>query len=653
MRAAGNPAPLRRPFAAHPHDSANGTAGGVSNEIDGEGADRLTQSLPPQGDAVVRATRSQALRLLPLGFMTVTAAVTYAIIVWTLPRGFDWTDEAFVDSMIASNRIAIGEPWGFQHLLNPLYVLTGESVLALRVLRLGGYVLLSVALVVCARAILHRIGIAIGRSSWLFIFVLAQVGTFTAWSYPPRYLSQNELSSWFSQVGIALALLSLAWGVSGEAGQRATRALWAIWVGLGAVAALLVFTKVTSGAVFAVVLAAVLLVPNPQLRRWTRTTAAGAGAAAVLLMLWVSDYPVGSYVHGALSLFLNPSAQAAFDHPISAIVVLYRHSLLATGSTLLPVLLLFTLTIASLRRATAQDGSRDAHRLAWVFGAFLLFALLALPKASVWDYLGALVVFSGLAGVVGLALHGGEGAALHGSTAHRVLSVAAGGLAVVSAPLVSTVGTNNSLTGQFLFAATLWAVVLGVALVLISERAAALRGGAQVLPALIGCAVLLMGAQAVKTSADAPYRTTSLWSQNTPTSAPAFRGILLTKADAEWMNWMSSAGDSMHAAGVPAIAISSPGALYAFNQSGYANPRVDYRLPVSVASIESACKTDPPHDLFVLQPGTSFPDDPSTIGTVKSLAACGISFPHDFVAVAQRKSADPARALTIWRLDSR
>lgn len=640
-------------FAACLPRSASSIDGGVSNEFDGEGAGRLAQSLPLRGDAVVSTPRSRTLRLLPLGFMAVIASVAYSIIVWTLPRGFDWTDEAFVDSMIASNRVAIGEPWGFQHLLNPLYVLTGESVLALRVLRLGGYVLLTVALVMCARTVMHKIGITIGRSGWLFVFVLAQVGTFTAWSYPPRYLSQNELSSWFSQAGIALALLSLAWGVSAAADQRAVRALWAIWVGLGVVTALLVFTKVTSGAVFAVVLAAVFVVPNPYLRRWKQLTAAGSGAAVVLLVLWLSGYPAGSYLRGALSLFFDPSAQAAFDHPISAIVVLYRHSLLATGSTLLPVLLLFTLTIASLRRATAQNGSKETHRLAWVFGAFFLFALLALPKTNVWDHLGALVVFLGLAGIVGLALHGGEGVTMLGSAMHRTLSVVIGGLAIVSAPLISSVGTNNSLTGQLLFAATLWAVVLGVALVLVSERAVALRGSAQVLPALIACVVLLTSAQAVKASADTPYRTTSLWSQNTPTSAPEFRGVLLTKADAEWMDWMSATGDSLHAAGVPAIAITSPGALYAFNHSGYANPRVDYRLPVSVASIESACETDPPHDLFVLQPGTSSPEDPSTIGTVKRLAACGISFPHDFVAVARRDSADPARAMTIWRLVAR
>jgi len=81
-----------------------------------------------------------------------------------------------VYTMIASNRLAAGEAWGFQHLLHPLYILTGESVLAFRILRLVGYVLLSLALVWCARAVLSRIRISIPRSGWVFILLLAPSG---------------------------------------------------------------------------------------------------------------------------------------------------------------------------------------------------------------------------------------------------------------------------------------------------------------------------------------------------------------------------------------------------------------------------------------------------------------------------------------------
>jgi hypothetical protein len=121
-------------------------------------------------DADIRQSGAlRALRFVPLGFMAAMVLVTYAAIGWTLRRGFGWGDESFVYTLIASNRQAIGEAWGFQHLLHPLYVLTGESVLAFRVLRLAGYVLLSVALVWAARFVMHRIGITIPRSGWAFM----------------------------------------------------------------------------------------------------------------------------------------------------------------------------------------------------------------------------------------------------------------------------------------------------------------------------------------------------------------------------------------------------------------------------------------------------------------------------------------------------
>jgi len=121
----------------------------------------------------VSVSRSRTLRILTLGFMAAIVLVTYLAIGWTLRRGFDWTDESFVYAMIASNREAIGEPWGFQHLLHPLYVLTGQSVLAFRVIRLAGYLLLSAGLVWTARFVTRRIGVGFSRSGWVFVLLFA------------------------------------------------------------------------------------------------------------------------------------------------------------------------------------------------------------------------------------------------------------------------------------------------------------------------------------------------------------------------------------------------------------------------------------------------------------------------------------------------
>lgn len=332
----------------------------------------------------------------------------------------------------------------------------------------------------------------------------------------------------------------------------------------------------------------------------------------------------------------------------------YTSSVRSTGKALVPALLIFALAMVSFRRKARPMGDGDSRKgidgIAWILGVFLVIALIALPRAAVWPYLGDLIVFIGAAGTIGLLVLGANGATMRGSKVSRSLSVAVGGSAVVGAPFISAVGTSNGITEQFVFAATLWAVVLGIALVLLAKRATLLHSSARSLPALIGCVVILLAALAVKADIAKPYRNAPLLSQETSTSVPELRGLLLTETDAAWINWVSAAGDSLGANDVPATAIDSPGALYAFNHSGYANPWIVNTRPVTFTSLRLACATDPPSDLFVLQPGTSTEHVLATSGVTKNLGACGIDFPGDFQVVDKRGDADPGLAMTIWRL---
>jgi hypothetical protein len=625
----------------------------VTADLDGAGVETFIE----------RSRTSRALRFVPLGVMAVIGFVTYGAIGWTLRRGFDWTDEAFVYTMIASNRMAVGEPWGFQHLLHPLYVLTGQSVLAFRVLRLAGYVLLSVALVWSARVVVRRMGIGIPSFGWVFILLLAQVGTFFAWSYPPRYLGYNELASWFSQLGVALIVLSLAWGLSSPIEPRASRVLTAIWVGMGALTTLLVFAKVTSAVIFGVILVLVLVVPNPHLRLWKRVISLAAGSTAVLLVLWAVQVPIIFYFKNAYSLVFDKSVRDAFGHPAVGMISTYLDSLDFIWRDMLPAVLLFALAMATFRSTRRLGGHRARGRaidsVTWILGALLAIALIALPRSDVWSYLGALVVFMGVAASIGLAILGVDRATTHRATFRQSLPVVIGGCAIVATPFISALGTSNGITGQFIFAATLWAVLLGIALVLLTQRATLLRSRASALPTLVGCLVMLLASVAVMADIASPYRTVPLLSQDTSTSVPELRGLLLSKGDAAYIDWVAHAGHSLGAAGTPGVVInpgsirppfSSFGALFAFNHSGYANPWIGLNWPVAFASLRFACTNDPPSALFVLQPDRSTMHAPSTVGVTKSLAACGIHFPADFRLVDRRRSVDPALGITIWQL---
>lgn len=653
----------------------------------------VTRPVVSSGRAAVSPGR--ALRLVPLGFMAVVVVLTYLAILFTLRRGFDWTDETFVQSLVASNREAVGEPWGFQHLLHPLYVATGESVLASRILRLVGYILVSVALIWTGRFVTRRIGISISRSGWVLVSLLAQVGTFLAWSYPPRSTGYNELAAWFTQLGVALILISLVWGVcvpdrlapdplapdqpapdplagdplagdplagdqSAPGDQRRSLALWSIWSGLGAIVVLLMFAKATSGLAFGLVLALAFAVPNPNLRLWKRALALVAGIGGILLVLLALRAPTGFYFANMWDLLAHQSARDAFGHPVSGMVATYLASLQVSGRALLPALTLFALLALSIRRRGTPTW------VSWLLGVLSGAALLVLPSPSPWVYLGELVVFIGVAALIATVVlatdrhtAGTRGAGRGVTTRSVVTRWAAAGvaaLAVVAAPFISSAGTSNAISGQLSYAATLWLVVLGIALVLFTQRAALRHSSAQGVPALIACVVVLLAAFAVRAHIAAPYRTAPLLTQNTSTSVPALRGLLLTKADAQWADWVYAAGQSLRADGVPATSINSPGALFVFNHSGYANPWVGAAWPAAYESLRLACVSQRPTDLFVLEPGageirrrhTSLAL--SRANVTRSLAGCGIAFPRDFRVVDTRTAADPTRALTIWRL---
>lgn len=588
--------------------------------------------------------------------MAAIVFVTYAAIVWMLRRGFDWTDETFVYNLVVNNRELPGEPWGFQHLLHPLYILTGQSVLAMRIVRLAGYVMVSAALVWSARAVMRRIGFSIPRSGWVFILLLAQAGTFYAWSYPPQYLGYNEVASWFTQLGVALILLSLAWGASTAGDQGRSRLLWSVWAGLGGVLTVLMFAKVTSGLAFGALLAITVVIPNPGLRLWKRVVAAVAGIAAVLLVLWLSRCPIGFYFTNMASLLFDKSARAGVGRPLSEMVGVYTLSVSTTGRALLPALLIFALLAGTFSQTARSNADRARGRaldgIAWILGVLLVIALITLPRTGVWPHLGMLIAFMGAAGIIGLVVLGPYRVTMQGSPASRWLSVAIGGFALVAAPFISSVGTSIPIVQENVFSATIWAVVLGIALVLLAQQGALLQSSARNVPALIGCVVVVLAALSVKAYIAHPYRNAPLLSQQTSTSVPALRGLLLTRSDAAWIDWVYAAGRSLGAEQVPATAIDASGALFAFNHSGYANPWVGRKYPAAFKSLTLACATHKPSDLFVLQPGNSPMGARSTRGVIKSLAACGISFPGDFQVVDERLSPNPLQSTTIWRLKS-
>ncbi|WP_431473405.1 hypothetical protein [Ornithinimicrobium sp. W1665] len=547
------------------------------------------------GGAPLAAGQVAALVLAAVGVLT-----GYGLVLWGLDRGFDGTDEGFVYTMIASDRAAVGEAWGFQHLLHPLYEATGGRVLAFRALRVLGYAVTSVLLVLTARCVAGAAGVAVPRHTWWFVLLVAQAGTLLAWSYPPRYLSYNEVSAWMSQLICAAVVLGLA--ARGQ-GLR-TPSGWLPWAVAGLLVPPLLFAKFTAALVWLpLVLLATLLSPSVRSAAGRAVVFLGAGGLSALGLVGAGRPFVGS-VTRSWGMLTDPTVQAVSDHSVSEILETYVDSALETAlAGLGPVLMLVVLAVL-VRRGLGRH-------VVLVMPVALAVWLLVLPLGS-WAKLGTVGTVMGVGGAAVLLVavvpaRTGRGTVLAG--------VYALGLVLVT-PVVAGVGTNNPIMGQTMWAATVWAVLLGTALAVLAAGGPSTGGGLRAgsaggrwpsasvhrsAPLLTGALLVWVTVALVATDSFVhPYRLQPLQEQTTTTSVPELAGIRLTPEQAATADRLRSVAEQEDVAGVPAVAINAPGHLFVFNRSGWASP---WRDGIWRATIEESCRTDRPEDLFVLDPG--------------------------------------------------
>jgi hypothetical protein len=601
-------------------------------------------------------------RRFPVVWLAVIGAIVLAVyiaLIWAMPRGFDWTDEAWIYSLIGSNRVSVGEAWGFQHVLHPLFVATGQSVLVFRSLRLVGYFLVSAFLLVVAYRVTVMLKWRLSFVQWLLVFAGSQIGTFLAWSYPPRTLGYDELSAWLTQIGVGVIVLLVVSRISSTAFVN-NRILWLVWAGLGAIAILLLTVKITSGVAFCVLGVVALFIRSAEFGWIKRVLATVGGLVVSAVVLLIAGFPFVKYVQDLLSLVFDKSAQSAYDHPVGQLVKSYALSLAAAFRTLSPTVLLVVVLVALLAVLGARLSDIGRERLitvvAIIIAGLVAISLIILPSSgSVFENIGQRAIFLAATAFIVFAILASQSTeSAYFATPGQRWVLAFGVVAVLASPFISAVGTNNTIVGELLYSSTIWASVGSFALVLLGNWL--LEKGRtpwlSSIPLIVLVVLVVMSAVGVEEDIRThPYRTPPYATQNTPTHATFLSGMLLTAPAASWADWLSQEASRLHAGKIPAIAISSPGAILEFNNSAFASPWVETFWPVSFASIEASCKAGgTPQHMFVLQPKTATFGSPVVKETQNALQACDISFPADFKKVATHTSSDAAYSITIWSL---
>lgn len=469
-------------------------------------------------------------------------------------------------------------------------------------------------------------------------------------------MEAHELTSWCTQlVSVVLIALLLRRERPGASG-RSDRALW---LAVGVLLGILLMAKITAGLFLPLLAVGAAGLATMGGRWFARLGALLGGFAATLLLLAVSGVPVVDYLLNSFRLGADPVSQVGSSYSITSMLRTYITATVDTVRLLaIPILLVALIVLAVRgigRRGSGGDRERGAAPIEHV--AVLLFVVLAVLLIDVvaitgslasWTSLGAFNLFLLVVALFVFAAHLAEVvppvAAARRGRARLALAV----VVFTLAPLVSALGTNNSIVGHTVFSVTIWAVGAGVALVVLSRTSRAVTTSARLLP--LGLALLVMLISSAAVTADAvrhPYRSTPLFTQTSTISSGDLRGIRVTEEEASLVAFLGAAADSLDAAEVPTLSLASPGALLAFNSSGWS---AIWPGPGWAASIALSCDADRPDDLFVLQLRSSLEGADAYDRLVSGLQECGISFPDDFEVVDRHRSGEDARDVTIWRL---
>ncbi len=422
--------------------------------------------------------------------------------------------------------------------------------------------------------------------------------------------------------------------------------------------ALLIVAKVTAGTFLLLFVLIGVLLASGDGSWWKRLGYVVGGLVAGALLMLAAGVPLLSYIATSAQLVADPSVQAESGYSVTTLLLTYLRSLAVTvGALAIPILILAMLILvvrglpadSVIARRVVVSAENVTLFLALVL-AVIVVSVIAFPTwLDPWSPLGInnalLLAIAVLAFAVLRARDPRDPA-----VSRRPLAVLVVALVLFAlAPLISALGTNNPIFGHTVFSVTIWAVGAAVGLVLVWRRSEAVTAAVRSLPLLLlGVIVATSGLTVAGDVFRHPYRTTPYFTQTTTVEVGALRGIRLSEGEADLYTWLHEAGERQDAEGVPTLSIATPGALLAFNASGWS---AIWPGPAWASSIARTCVEVVPDDLIVLQSGDQEPGVEVHDRLVEGLDACGIDFPDDFEVVERHASSNPPLDVRVWRLE--
>lgn len=588
----------------------------------------------------------------PVNYLLLLTAIILAIglgfILGNVSKGLDWTDEAWITTLLSTNQVTDGEPWGFQHVAQPIWQLFGASVVGARIAR---FVLYQLAVVIATYAIYtwaKSMGVKPIKQNLVIIGLSAEISMLLAWIYWPRNLGYTDLVAFFTTVCISAVLILIS--KVRTFGKLSRIQSWVFPISLGFLTALALLTKATSGAILAVGVLIVLLL-LPVIRKVWILLLFVISTSASILLAWIIGFPISNYVHSIILMSTDANYASSFAHP-PWLLDYAVSDLTSTAVSLVPEFLLALGGCAFIWGFAKKKDGRLFTNLGSFF--FLVAAALVVWNVSkaegVLGKVGTLGQAIGFIALSSILVYSWTRKPLDLEKWQSKLSVLIGGIAIGIAPLISSIGTNGKLSWHITFNEVIWGASfgLGISLLLIALQEFKIKRLFVV--ALVPLfALIVVKGQSVDSLA--PYRITNyqLQTESLNSKKPVLSGLSVTPKTKSAMNWIEETGSDYSS--WPVVSPASPGALLLFNNRSFASPWNEDFWPGSFDTIARKCQSDGiPKKLIVILPSSVAKGSGNyTLMENALLNGCGISFPNNFTYVGESPEDDNGIRYSVWK----
>lgn len=578
-------------------------------------------------------------------------ALGVRIVFYNLDKGLDLTDESWIYMLLQGNQVTPGEPWGFQHLLQPLWSAFGSTAVGARIAR---FVLYQIGVIAAALALIRwsvALALPFRARTGIIIALGAEAAMLLAWVSWPRSFGYNELSSFLVTVGVSIAVILVANSRINKAQSR-----FHLWIApslLGVISSVLLLTKATSGLIFTAGACATVLLTSPLTRQmFLRGAAYVTSFFVAVFAVWSVGFPLRNYINSVWRMAVDADYSASFAHSRELIPANFE-DLISTGMNILPELILIMAATTLLVVAKASSRERLFANLG-VFGIIIALLLFVGRLRSETETISKSAVLGLAMGITALGILLINEWSVSSNDRYRLrvqIASFVAGIGISVAPFVSSIGTNGQLSAHITFDLTLWGAAFGLAVVLILHQLDGHR-----IKQLIASLVLPVVAFSVwgllRVDAAAPYRTDPYAIQDEPIddSSRVFAGLLVSPELASTLNWLGNLGDGYQ--DVPVIAPGAPGAILAFNANSFASPWTESFWPGSYDTVIRRCESrGAPSQLIVILSSLVLPGTADYQMTSEVLEQCGIRFPDDFQLLGVSPSSRTGVSYSVYIYD--